>query len=217
MKIATFVLSTLALALSHDLSIIAAATAPDAVSLVEENTEERATAQNQVKVINFDENVVDYYADYPRNDETGIYFDNTEVYAGDYSNSYYEEFAVMSAHSKPNFGYPSTYPYKITMECYRGRMQVRSVRLTPLPVKWSPDTFKITITGKRNENDDAPVVETIKNLKVNKMKKAKRVRLGKKFKKVSVVTFHVDGYKELFGLDDIQVKIRAKKPCKEKP
>mmetsp|Transcript_7987 Transcript_7987/g.11884 ORF Transcript_7987/g.11884 Transcript_7987/m.11884 type:complete len:209 (-) Transcript_7987:231-857(-) len=208
MKIATFVLSTLALALSHDSSIIAAVTAPEAVSLVEENTEERAAAQVPVNVINFDNSLVN--TPYLRNDATGIYFANTVVYTGDGGSESWS----MAAHSKTQFGCNTLFNTDpIKMECYGGFMQVKSVRLAPIPYI-SPAIFKFTITGY-DENNAKSVVKTV-SLDGNTMKKAKRVQLGKTFKKVSSVTFEVDGG-ALVGLDDIKVKIRAKKPCLNKP
>ena len=95
-------------------------------------------------------------------------------------------------------------------------MKVKSVRLTPTPVSpnsWYPDIFKITIKGYRDVNDANPVVETV-DLDPSTMTKAKRVGLGKKFKKVEHVLF-VSERNQPFGLDNIQVKIRAKKPCQD--
>mmetsp|Transcript_6002 Transcript_6002/g.5733 ORF Transcript_6002/g.5733 Transcript_6002/m.5733 type:complete len:204 (-) Transcript_6002:117-728(-) len=201
MKIAAFALSTLALVLSHS-SIIAAATAPDAVSLVEENTEERATAQVPGKhKITFDEvSDIEYYEDYTRNDATGIYFNNTVIVS-----DYY--FGSLVSHSNPNFGYPSYSKDSITMECYGGIMRVKSVRLI------CGGRVKLTITGY---HDDAkPVVEKVAVKIGKRLKKAKMVRLGKKFKKVSFVTFEQRG--DICGLDDIQVKIRANRPCMDRP
>ena len=122
----------------------------------------------------------------------------------------------MAAYSKPNFATNWDCADRIKMECYGGLMRVKSVRLTPLVSNYNPPApaiFNYTFTGY-DENNAVYVVETV-NLDITTMKRAKRVRFGNKFKSVCSVTFEADG-NEAFGVDDVKVKIRAKKPCLDK-
>lgn len=205
MKIATIALSNLlSLVLSHS------ASAFDTVSNEEVETINKAP---RTQTINFDEVLFTDPtqgppATYRRNEDTGVRFDNTVAIDGLRLIDFLKKFGIpvedetgllKGASSAPNFAAVENPGQQIFAECGSGFLRVKSVKVMPLlkigppdapPTFLAPPPFTLLITGY--DKGGKAIAQKQVFLDISEMNGPKRVKFGKKFKKLRKVSFEVE-------------------------